>query len=291
MISMSPVADHRQVPVIRLPFPPAPDVRFAIATELVVSVLALAVVAIVVALTTSYAFGVCRAVEIGGTPIMNTVAAGIQFLPRPAHGDALAVFVVVSRLARLTLVAADQNFLVGASTITQGSRTVRQRDQVARALEADLILACDGQLRAKVRAQIGHTRGRGAGSLNGDVKACTRRRKLGATSSTRGSRNVVRSLTRDFATTRKASSPIQALGCDCVAGLAQDVVAAIGVEIFKCERARSAHGADGRESPFCTSAIPRLENGTCECNRFRGTYRQLTILEGGYGKINCETRR
>ena len=84
--------DNRQVPsTIRLPLSPAPFVRFAIATELVVSGLALAVVPIVVALTTSYALGVCWAVEIGGTPIMKTVAAGIQLLPRAAHGDTLDV--------------------------------------------------------------------------------------------------------------------------------------------------------------------------------------------------------
>jgi hypothetical protein len=260
------------MPATALSMPPAPYVRFAVVEEFVVSVLALAVVAVVVALAASNAFGVGRALEIGGTPIVNTEAAGIQLLPCAAHGDALAVLVVVSGFARLAHEVANIYFLVRASTIAQGSRASRLRNQLARALEAaghthsvvevevslarlthvvadrDLMgracavafaggtglcwdqlaraleaaghthsvvevevslarlthvvaniyplgrtravafaggtglcwdqltraleafsFACDGQLRANVRAQVGHTRSCGAGGLNGDV--------------------------------------------------------------------------------------------------------------------------
>jgi hypothetical protein len=146
-----------------------------------------------------------------------------------AAGNTHSVVEVEVSLARLTHVVADRDLMGRACAVDLAGWTGLERDQFARALEA-VSVACDGKLRANVRAQVGHTRSWDTCGLNGDVKTCARRCKLGATSSAGGSRNVVRSLTRDFATTGKASSPIQALGCDGVAGLAQDVVAAIRIE-------------------------------------------------------------
>ena len=71
----------------------------------------------VVALMACYALRVCRAYEVSVAPIVDTVAAGIQFFAHSTHGDALPILVSVSSFARFTHVVADSYFLVRARTV------------------------------------------------------------------------------------------------------------------------------------------------------------------------------
>ena len=156
---------------------------FAEAEELVVSVFAGAVIEIIVAISATGAVGLVRADKVVVTPVVDTVAAAIEFLSIRAHGNTHSVVEDGSSLARFAMAVADQDLLGGAGTFVLASRAGLGWDQLTRAPKAAGGFAGDGQLRASIQAQIGYTRSRGTGGLNINVQVRTRSSQLGAASS------------------------------------------------------------------------------------------------------------
>ena len=101
------------------------------------AVVAFAVIHRVVTLSVGFALRLYRTHKVGAAPIVDTVATGIQFLARSAHGNALPILVSVSRLTRFTRLSVNKrNFLRRAGAVTLAGRASRVRNQISRTLEA-----------------------------------------------------------------------------------------------------------------------------------------------------------
>ena len=136
--------------------------------------------------------GLVRADVVVVAPVVDTVAAAIEFLTIRARGDTLSVFEDRASLTFATAVT-DQDLIGGTGTFVLASRAGLGCDQLTRARKAAGGFAGDGQLRASIQAQIGYTRSRGTGGLNINVQVRTRSSQLGAASSRRGPGKVKRS--------------------------------------------------------------------------------------------------
>ena len=105
---------------------------FAEAKELVVSVFAGAVIEIIVAIFATGAVGLVRADVVVVAPVVDTVAAAIEFLTIRARGDTLSVFEDRASLTFATAVA-DQDLIGGTGTFVLAGRAGLGCDQITRA--------------------------------------------------------------------------------------------------------------------------------------------------------------
>jgi hypothetical protein len=104
VIVMAPI-DHAVSTGIEFPSQWTLGDAFAVAQ--VESYVALAIIDRVVAFSVRHALRVGRTNEVGIAPVVDTVAAAIEFFPERAHGDTLSIFEDRASLARFAVILSD----------------------------------------------------------------------------------------------------------------------------------------------------------------------------------------